>query len=59
MRCEFSSVATDLFKQSSLLNDIWDGFLLDATSFVDVFKGVEILRLFVLNDSDLEWRERG
>ena len=52
-------MTTDLFKQSSLLDDVWDSFLLDATSFVDVFKSVEILRLLVLNDSDLDWRERG
>ena len=48
-------MATDLFEQSPLLDDIGDGFLLDAASLVDVFEGIEILRLLVLNDPDLRW----
>ena len=35
------------------MNDIRDGFLSDATSFVDVLEGVKFLRLLVLYDSDL------
>jgi hypothetical protein len=50
-------VATDLFEQPPLLNDVRDGFLLDAASFVDVLEGVEFLRLLVLDNPDLQWRE--
>lgn len=52
-RAELSNVTTDLFEESSLLDDIRNCFLLDATSLVDVFEGIEILRLLVLNDPDL------
>jgi hypothetical protein len=50
-------VLPDLFEQPPLLDDVRDGFLLNTTSFVDVFEGVKILRLLVLNDSDLWWHK--
>ena len=51
-------MATDLFEQPPLLNDVRNGFLLDAASFVDVLEGVEILRLLVLDNPDLQWRAK-
>lgn len=45
---------TNLFKESPLLDDVRDSLLLDTTSFVDVLEGVKILRLLVLDNSDLE-----
>ena len=48
------SVATDLFEQPSLLNDIRDGFLSDAMSLEDVFEGVEVVLMPVLDGPDLQ-----
>ena len=44
---------TDLFKETAFLNDVWNGFHLDALSLIDIFQGIEFARLFVLNDPDL------
>jgi hypothetical protein len=45
---------TNLFQQLSLLNNIWNGSHLYALSFVDVFEGIELASLLVLDDPNLK-----
>ncbi len=43
----------NLLKQASLLNDIGDGLHSHALCFVDIFEGVQVACLLVLNDANL------
>lgn len=45
---------TNLFQQPSLLYNIWNSSHLHALSFVDVFEGIELAGLLVLDDPNLE-----
>ena len=48
---------SNLFKKPSLLNDIRDSLHFNTFAFVDVFKGIEIASLLVLDYTDLRhWR---
>jgi hypothetical protein len=42
-----------LLEQASLLNDISDGLHSHAFCFVDIFEGVQVACLLVLNDANL------
>ena len=53
-RTEGRARAAYLLQQSALLNDVSNGFHLDALRLVDIFEGIEIACLLVLNDSDLQ-----
>lgn len=46
-----------LLEEPTLLDDISNGFLLDTSGLVYILEGVELLRLFVLNDSNLRKSE--
>ena len=52
-RTEGRARAAYLLQQSALLNYFSNGFHLDALRLVDIFEGIEIACLLVLNDSDL------
>jgi hypothetical protein len=45
---------TNLFQQPSLLYNIWNSFHLHAFSLVDVFEGIELASLLVLDDPNLK-----
>jgi hypothetical protein len=45
---------TNLFQQPSLLYNIWNSSHLHALSLVDVFEGIELAGLLVLDDPNLE-----
>jgi len=51
-------VNTNLFKKSTFLDDVWDGLHLDAFRLVDVFEGVELTGLFVLDNTNLRQGQR-
>ena len=44
----------DLFKQAALLNHIGNRLHLNAFCFVDVFKGVQVASLLMLDDPNLD-----
>ena len=54
-KCSIESCgpAPHLLKQPPLLNNVRNGFHTDTFCFVDVFEGIELARLFVLDDSNL------
>ena len=43
-----------LFQQSTLLDDVRNGFHLDTFGLVDVLEGIQLASLLVLNYTDLE-----
>ena len=45
---------TNLFQQLSLLYDIWNSFHLHALGLVDVFEGIQLAGLLVLDDPNLK-----
>jgi len=51
-----TQLSTYLFEQPPFLDNIRNSLLLDASRLVDIFQSIELLRLLVLNDSDLNER---
>ena len=50
---EYVCVCPYLLEKSALLDDVGDGFHLDAFRLIDVLERIEVLGLLVLDHSDL------